>query len=62
MYTELFVRYMVKIYSHLNVWDLNDLKTVISISVRSATMEEDELRKDRKKLWKTMKNTLINLL
>jgi len=49
---------------------LNDLKTMISISViknapeyseRPAALEEDELRKDGKKFWKTIEGTSINL-
>jgi len=47
---------------------LNDLKTVILISMTKNTpdaleeaVEENELHKDGKKTWKTMKNTSINL-
>jgi len=44
--------------------DLNNLKTVISVtknSERSAAVEKDKLRKDGKKLWNDNINTWINL-
>jgi len=43
---------------------LNNVKMMISVSVTKnapVVVEENELRKDGKKSWKTMKNTLINL-
>jgi len=45
--------------------DLKNDDFMISVTKNAsdvlATVEEDELRKDGKKLWKTMKNTSINL-